>query len=575
MAGNAAQINDTIPMKGSSRTQFDFPTTFDHSGIPLEADEVPVIIIGSSMVGMFMGLLLGHHGVPSISFDRHPSTAIHPRAALFLLRTVEILRQLGLEETFVKESRSNFDLDAGMLVVEKLYKGKTLASFQESDPAEVAKVTPSVRLWLTQNMFEPILRRHALSYGAQQQFGQSVVHYEELPDGVLVVVKGDDGTLKKYKTQYLVSSDGNRSATRKKEGIEWSGPGHINNAISINFKADLVPYLGTRAVHGTTYINNKDVSGGFRLDAGGKGGFLIVTRAASREGFEPDSVSEEEARAFFENCSGINADDCGLKIQFISYWSVAAYTAETFRGKKENSRVFIMGDAAHVMPPTGGMGGNTGVADAYNLAWKLAFVLGGKASSRLLDTYDQERQPAAEFAMEQAFSRLVTRVYHGKSPDGTKSLPELSDMICELGLRFTCGAICLSDNQNSNKTHEDPYDPYVLPGGRLPHVILNVSGKSLSSLDLIKQNFVLFVAEQDSPWLQASQDQTLPIDFCEINMTSTYQDREGFARKTWKLTRGEALLVRPDGVIAWRSGEVKGTTHCESLNHALKIILKD
>ncbi|KAI5195485.1 hypothetical protein E4T39_08203 [Aureobasidium subglaciale] len=575
MAENATQINDTIPLKGSSRTHFDFPTTFDHSGIALEVDEIPVIIIGSSMVGMFMGLLLGYHGVPSISFDRHSSTAIHPRAALFLLRTVEILRQLGLEETFVKESRSNFDLDAGMLVVEKLYKGKTLASFQESDPAEVARVTPSVRLWLTQNMFEPILRKHALSYGAQQKFGQSVVHYEEHADGVLVVVKDEDGVLRKYKTQYLISSDGNRSATREKEGIEWSGPGHINNAISINFKADLVPYLGTRAVHGTTYINNKDVSGGFRLDAGGKGGFLIVTRAAGREGFEPDSVSEEEARTFFENCSGINADDCGLKIQFISYWSVAAYTAETFRGSKENSRVFIMGDAAHVMPPTGGMGGNTGVADAYNLAWKLGFVISGKASSRLLDTYGQERQPAAEFSMQQAFARLVTRVYHGKSPDGTESQPELSDMICELGHRFTSGAICSSDSQDSSKNYEDPYNPYVLPGGRLPHVLLRVSGKSLSSLDLIKQNFVLFVAEQDSPWSQASHGQKLPIDFYEINTTSTYKDPEGLAQGKWKLARGEALLVRPDGVIAWRSGEIQSTTHRESLEHALKIILRN
>lgn len=121
-------------------------------------------------------------------------------------------------------------------------------------------------------------------------------------------------------------------------------------SISINFKADLVPYLDTRAVHGTTYIANKDISGGFRLDAGGKGGFLIVTKAAGREdGFEPDSVTEKEARRFFENCSGISGDDCSLVIHSISYWSVAAYTADRFTGDRD--RVFIVGDAAHVIPP--------------------------------------------------------------------------------------------------------------------------------------------------------------------------------------------------------------------------------
>ncbi|KAI4732023.1 hypothetical protein E4T49_00115 [Aureobasidium sp. EXF-10728] len=576
MTDNAKQINDTIPLKGSQRTQFEFPDTFDHSNIPLENDEIPVVIIGSSMVGMFMGLLLGFHGhcsVRSVSFDRHPSTAIHPRAALFLLRTVEILRQLGLEELFIKESQSNFDLDAGMLVVEKLYKGKTLASFQESDPKEVARVTPSVRLWLTQNMCEPLLRQRALDYGAEQRFNQTVVHYEETPDGVLVFVKDEAGSLKKYKTQYLVSSDGNRSATRKKEGIEWHGPGQVSNAISINFRADLVPYLGTRAVHGTTYIGNKDVSGGFRLDVGGKGGFLIVTRAAGRADFEPDSVSDQEARKFFEQCSGISADECDLKIQSVSYWSVAAYNAETFRGKKEHSRVFIMGDAAHVMPPTGGMGGNTGVADAYNLAWKLGFVINGKASPNLLKTYDQERQPAAEFSMQQAFARLVTRVMHGKTPEGMESKPEVSDIICEIGYRYTTGAFVRQENADSDKGYEDPYKPYVLPGGRLPHVALESSGKTLSSLDLIKQNFVLFTVQKDSPWLEAAQKQCISVDCHVIGSTEMYRDRDGIAQATWKLAEGEALLVRPDGIIAWRSGGRPGAC-ADALKTALDTILQ-
>lgn len=162
---------------------------------------------------------------------------------------------------------------------------------------------------------------------------------------------------------------------------------------------------------------------------------------------------------------------------------------------------------------------------------------------------------------------------HGKAPDGINSEPELPDIICELGYRYIRGAFCKDESTESEKDYEDPYQPYVLPGGRLPHVALTSAGKDLSSLDLIKQNFVLLTVQKDSPWLEASRKQAIPIDCYIIGSTGTYQDRDDAAQATWKLDEGEALLVRPDGIIAWRSGG-RLTEHANALKKALDSILQ-
>ncbi|KAL6704162.1 hypothetical protein ACN47E_008722 [Coniothyrium glycines] len=546
---------------------------FDHSGIPLEDEEWPVLIIGSSMVGMMTGLLLGYHGIKSISFDRHEPSGTHPRAAGLNYRTVEILRQLGLEDVAKAESAKEFDIDAGMLIVEKLVGGKTIALVQENDAAQVKSVTPcSSWLWITQAMFEPLLRANAKKFGCTQTYGKQVVHYEEDDSGVLVVVQDiKTQEYKKYRTQYLVACDGNRSSTRIREDIKLHGAGTLRNSLSMRIKGDLTPHLGTRSVHGVVYVLNPKISGGFRLENQGQAAIVMVNRAGDKDDFPEGSVTAEEARKYVFDLSGL-PEDMDLEIQSNSYWTMTSYSAD--RLQSHGGRVLIAGDAAHTMPPTGGLGGNTGIGDAHNLAWKLAFVLKGLATPALLATYNKERQPVDAFAVDQATRRFYNRVDHVQPP-----VLEEPNLTVEIGYRYAAGAVFKgeSEEDQSSSACEDPLKPSGTAGTRFPHTWLVKDGGEdrISTLDLVKQNLVLVVAEPNSPWIAAAKSVEsggLVIDTYELHESSApWRDSNSTLRNKCHLQSGEALLVRPDGFIAWRAKATED--HVPTLRSVLQGLL--
>lgn len=476
-------------------------------------------------------------------------------------RTVEILRQLGLEEEAKAESGKEFDIDAGMLVVEKLVGGKVIAQVQENNPAEVQDVTPCTSwLWITQAMFEPLLRSNAGKFGCTQLYGKLVVHYEEEANGVLVVVQDlKTKGCKKYRAQYLVACDGNRSSTRIKEGIKLSGVGTLRNSLSMRIVGDLTPHLGTRSVHGVVYVLNPDISGGFRLENQGKAAIVMLNRAGGRDDFPEGSVTPEEARRYVYDLSGL-PEEMDLEVQNCSYWTMTSYNAD--RLQSHGGRVLIAGDAAHTVPPTGGLGGNTGIGDAHNLAWKLAFVLKGLASHELLQTYTRERQPVDAFAVDQATKRFYNRVDHVQPP-----IAEEANLTVEIGYRYADGAVVHEEGCGARREEpfEDPLAPSGTAGSRFPHVWLqceNTDAEPVSTLDLVRRNMVLVAAERDSPWVAVAQAAAsrglMPIDAYELHETSTpWRDVGGKLREKCKLQVGEALLIRPDGFIAWRAKSVE------------------
>jgi len=212
-----------------------------------------------------------------------------------------------------------------------------------------------------------------------------------------------------------------------------------------------------------------------------------------------------------------------------------------------------MGDAAHVMPPNGGFGGNTGIHDAHNLAWKLALVLRGAAGPNLLSTYEAERQPAGRFTVEQAYTRYVTRT--APYLRATDFQPLAHDFNIELGYLYRSAAIAAENDDAA--VHSDPRETLGRPGSRAPHVWLESAGTRISTLDLFRGPFALLAGPEGGAWAEAARTAAarrpgLALDAHCVGGDSL-RDPAGNFCAAYGLSPSGAALVRPDGFVAWRA----------------------
>jgi 2-polyprenyl-6-methoxyphenol hydroxylase-like FAD-dependent oxidoreductase len=498
----------------------------------MSSEEVPVLIIGGSLVGLTTAALLGHHGVPSLSVERHAGTAIHPRAGHFQLRTMELLRQLGLEARVRTKSLETYSPTGGIIAVESL-AGRELATYVKELNEGVEGFSPTVRVFINQDVLEPLLRERALELGAMVRSRTEAIALEQDDDGVTVTLRDlDSGDESEVRAAYVVAADGNRSPTRNRLGIAMRGYGELSRSITIYFRADCAELLRDRN-QGVFYVHNPKLRGFFRLDRTGGTGFLVINTVG--EDVTQDSavdvqagLTQERALEFLRTAIGA---DMPMEVVDIAPWRAEATCAE----RLQVGRVFLAGDAAHVVPPNGGFGGNTGAQDALNLAWKLAAVVNGDAGPGLLDTYEAERLPLCELTVRQAYTRYATRVVPERGTDGAE--PAIPDIELEIGLVMRSAAI-LGEDGDDGALHLPPPALDGRPGTRAPHVWI-ADGRS--TLDLFGSRFVVL--------RPAGADVD---DWAPPGATSYVIDAEPFA-DAYGLGAGGATLVRPDGVVAWRA----------------------
>jgi len=504
-------------------------------------DAAPVLIAGGGLVGLSAAAFLAKQGVRSLTIERLAASSPLPRAAFFHMRTLEMFRGLGIEDAVRTQSAQEFVPEGAIIAMDTL-AGRKLADIIPNLNEGVDALSPCRRLFLNQPTLEPILRDCARAGGASIVQGAEIVDVRQDSDGVSLTIRElQDNKAREVRGDYLIAADGAHSRIRAALGIDYEGRGAFSNSLTIYFTADLSPYIGDKA-WSLIYVNNPSLRGFFRLNRAATAGFLGVNvvgdPAIDPEAAVNAATDVSEARLIELVRAGVGKADLAVKIDGFSRWRATASVAQRLRG----GRIFIAGDAAHLMPPNGGFGGNTGIHDVHNLAWKLALVITGHAGRELLDTYEAERRPVGVFTVEQAFSRYVARTAPWLAVR-VQPEPLVDDLHIELGYLYN----------SPLGVHADPRRTGGIPGSRAPHLWLERQGKRLSTIDLAGR-YVLLAGAAGSAWVDAAKRlspgfEGLPLEaYC---IGRDLADPEQRFPAAYGISASGASLVRPDGFVAW------------------------
>src|SRR6478735_2520481 len=497
--------------------------------------ECDVLIVGGSLVGLSAVALLGHQRIAAQVVEKQAGTSIHPRAGYFHVRTMEAYRRIGLEPARLELSHEQVGPDGGINLVESL-AGRELALFVPSINAGLDPYSPCKRFFMTQQSLEPLLHRRAAELGAELHYRSELVDFAQDEAGVTAHVRdGDSGESRTIRAKYLIAADGNRSPIRQQLGIGMTGPGWLSDSITIYFKADCSQWLDPRPM-GVIYVLNADQRGFFRFEAGGKRGFLVVNTlgdlALPGAKDVAGNVSPERCVALVRSAIGV--PHIPVEIEDVAIWKAVAECAEAYRA----GRVFIAGDAAHVVPPTGGFGGNTGVQDAANLAWKLAMVVKGEAGEALLDSYEAERRPVGLLTVEQAWTRYVRRVTPEEIGPDTPALRD--ELTMELGQFYRSGAV-VDGRAEDQPACLHPDETRGRAGARVPHVWLP-DGRS--TLDVAAGGMTLLAG----PDFRHRAEAVEAAAILGVDLAGDVVPHEALHR--FGIDPDGAVLARPDGFAA-------------------------